>query len=177
MTRIRGPNNMQITPNEIEAIEEAGTLDASPVKMIRTKGGFWIAVGKPRGKFKEEALAAGSHPAIVKYNLAKQYPAFQPSMMKSELYADNATVERHSHFLSDELRKSGHDIFSVQNGSEIDFHITKHNADVASVKGQVIDNSLVLKPFKMGAQFARALSGATVEKAAACGALKIKIDG
>jgi hypothetical protein len=168
---------MQIQPQEIEAIEEAGMLDQSPVKLLRTKGGFWIAIGKPRGKFKEEALAAGSHPAIVRYNLQKQYPTFEPSMMKSELYADNAVVEKHSHFLSDELRKSGHDIFSVQTNNEIDFHITKQNADIAVVKGQIVDSSLVLKPFQGVKEFARALAGATIEKSTACGATKIKIEG
>lgn len=166
---------MQITPNEIAHIEDAGTLDGAPVKMIRTKGGFWICVGKPRGKMREEALAAGSHPAIVKYNLEKAHPGFQASMMKSEHFNDSALVEKHSHFLSDELRKSGHDIYSVQNGSDIDFHITKHNLRVSSVKGSLVEDSLVLKELSLDKQFARALAGATTEKAMACKASKIKL--
>src|SRR5258706_429515 len=106
----RGRNKMKLTPNEIDSIEDAGMLDGAAVKLLRTKGGFWMAVGRPRGKFRDEALAAGSHPAIVRYNLERQFPGFQPAMMKSELASDPSKVERHSHFLSDSLRKSGHDL-------------------------------------------------------------------
>lgn len=168
---------MQITPNEISSIDDSGMLDGSPVKMIRTKGGFFIAVGKLKGKLREEALAAGSHPAIVKFNLEKQYPTFQPSMMKSEGLSEVTIVDKHSHFLSDVLRKSGHDIYSVQDGNLVNFHITKHNMHVASVSSHLENQNLVFKEIKMGKEFSRALAGATVEKAAACGALKVKIEG
>lgn len=60
---------MNITPNEISEIEEIGTMNGLPVKLLTTKGGFRIAVGRNQGKQVDEALAAGSHPAIVKYNL------------------------------------------------------------------------------------------------------------
>jgi hypothetical protein len=159
---------MQITPNEIHSIEEAGTLDNSPVKMIRTKGGFWIAVGKPRGKFREEAIAAGSHPAIVKFNLEKQFPGFQPALMKSEEFSDNTVVARHTHFLTEELRKSGHDIYSVQDGDRIDFHITKHNAKVGSVNGLVDKDFLVLSNLDIPKEFSRSMAAASCEKAMSC---------
>jgi hypothetical protein len=156
---------MNITPNEIHSIEDAGNLDGSSVKMIRTKGGFWIAVGKPKGKFRDEALAAGSHPAIVKFNLEKQYPAFQPNLMKSEAQMDNAVVEKHSHFLSEELRKSGHDIYSVQEGELVNFHITKHNAKIANVNGIVDKDFLIISNLNIPKEFSRGLAGACVEKA------------
>jgi hypothetical protein len=159
---------MQITPNEIHSIEEAGTLDNAPVKMIRTKGGFWIAVGKPRGKFREEAIAAGSHPAIVKFNLEKQYPGFQPTMMKSEEFSDSTVVERHTHFLTEELRKSGHDIYSVQDGDRVDFHITKHNVKIASVNGLVDKEMLTISKLDIPPEFSRGMAGASVEKAIGC---------
>lgn len=159
---------MQITPNDIHSIEDAGTLDNAPVKMIRTKGGFWIAVGKPRGKYREEALAAGSHPAIVKFNLEKQFPTFQPTMMKSEEFADGAIVEKHSHFLSDDLRKGGHDIYSVQEGDRVDFHITKHSVKVASVNGLVDKEMLVISNLDIPQEFSRGMAGASVEKAVSC---------
>lgn len=167
---------MQIQPNEVESIEEAGMLDGSPVKLIRTKGGFWIAVGKPKGKFREEAVAAGSHPAIVKFNLEKQYPNFQPAMMKSDSFSDTNVVERHSHFLSAELRKSGHDIYSVQNGKNIDFHITKHNVKISTINGSLEDNAIVLKKLDAPKEFARGLAGAATEKAMSCNASTLKID-
>ena len=159
---------MQITPNEIHSIEEAGMLDNSPVKMIRTKGGFWIAVGKPRGKFREEAIAAGSHPAIVKFNLEKQYPGFQPTMMKSEEFSDSTVVEKHTHFLTEELRKGGHDIYSVQDGDRVSFHITKHNVKIASVNGLVDKEMLVIKDLNIPQEFSRGMAGASVEKAMSC---------
>lgn len=167
--------NMQIKPQEIHSIEDAGTLDNSPVKMIRTKGGFYIAVGKTKGKAQEEALAAGSHPAIVKYNVEKQYPQFQPAMMKSESMVD-PVVDKHSHFLSQDLRKSGHDIYSIQNGPSIDFHITKQNFKIAHIKGILLDDEMVLKNLNTPKEFIKALAGATTGKAIACGAKKIRVE-
>lgn len=166
---------MNITPNEIESIEDAGLLDNTPVKMIKTRGGFWIAVGRPRGRLQEEALAAGSHPAIVKYNLERQHPGFQPAMHKSELMGPPATVERHSHFLSDELRKSGHDMYSVQTGDQIEFQVTRQNNHVASVVGNLEQGVLVFKDMNIDKKFTRALAGATSEKVLSCGAQKIRI--
>jgi hypothetical protein len=168
---------MELTAQEIESIEEAGMLNGAPVKLIRTKGGFWIATGRPKGKLQEEALSAGSHPAIVKYNLERQHPEFQPSMMKSEFMSDSTIVEKHSHFLSDVLRKSGHDVYSVQNGDQVEFQITKQNAKIASVIGSFKDGSLTFKDLNIDRQFTRALAGATSEKAVSCGAQKIKIQG
>lgn len=159
---------MKITANEIHSVEDAGILDGSKVKMIRTKGGFWIALGKPKGKFQDEALAAGSHPAIVKFDLEKRFPTFQPSMMKSEFFSDNSIVDKHSHFLEEDLRKSGHDIFSVQEGNVVNFHITKHNLNVASVNGVFENDYLVIKSLKIPQEFARGLAGAAVEKATSC---------
>lgn len=167
---------MQITENEIDTIEDAGVLNKKPVKMIRTKGGFWIACGTPKGKYKEEALAAGSHPAIVKFNLEKQFPEFQPSMMKSEHFSDGSIVEKHSHFLSEELRKSGHDIYSVQVGPNIDFHLTKHNNKISDAKGNLENEFLVIKNLNIPKEFSKAMAGAAVEKAISCkSGLKVKI--
>ena len=167
---------MDIKADEITNIEEAGMLDKKPVKMLRTKGGFWIAVGQPKGKYKEEALSVGSHPAIVKFNLEKQYPGFEPALMKSEIYNDSAIVEKHSHFLSEELRKSGHDIYSVQDGSNVEFYVTKMNSQIASVNGILEKNTLVFKELKMPKELARALAGAATEKAISCNAPKIRIE-
>jgi hypothetical protein len=166
---------MQLTPNEIQSVEDIGMMNGKPVKMIKTKGGFHICVGHARGKIADEALAAGSHPAIVKYNLERQYPEFQPNMMKSELIAGPTRVEKHSHFLSDELRKSGHDIYSVQSIGGIEFQITKHNSKIASVFSSFDNGNIIFNELKIGREFSRALAGATAEKALACGAKKIKI--
>jgi hypothetical protein len=167
---------MQITEKEIDTIEEIGTLDGHGVKLIRTKGGFYIACGKPKGKFREEALCAGSHSAIVKFNLERQHPSFQPSMMKSEFLTDGAIVEKHSHFLSDDLRKSGFDIYSVQDGPTVNFHITKQNSDVAVVNGNFENQFLVVKSLSIPKEFSKAMAGATVEKALSCKVgMKVKL--
>lgn len=168
---------MQITPNEIDSIEEAGLMHGMPVKLLRTKGGFWIAVGTLNGKKKEEALAAGSHPAIVKYNLEKQYPAYQPALMKSEISLNPAVVTKHSHYLSDDLQKSGHDVYSVQSGTSIEFQVTKHDIKIGSVQATLEKDAIVVNDMNVSKEFSRALAGATTEKALSCGAAKVKIQG
>lgn len=168
---------MNLTPDEIDNVEDIGILNGVPVKMVRTRGGFHLAVGRPRGKMQEEALAAGSHPAIVKYNLERQHPDFKPAMQKSESLFGIPEVEKHSHFLPDSLRKSGHDIYSIQTGEKIEFQITKQNAKVSSVMSVLEKNELIFNKINIDKQFIRALSGATAEKAFACSAQKIKIAG
>jgi len=168
---------MQITPNEIDSIEDVGMMNGFAVKLLRTKGGFHIAVGRNAGKAMDEALAAGSHPAIVKYNLEKQYAAFQPAMMKSEVSMSPAVVVNHSHFLSEDLKKSGHDVYSVQSGTNIEFQITKHDVRVGSIQTTLEKDSLVVNKMDMSKEFSHALAGATTEKALACGAAKVRIQG
>lgn len=168
---------MQITPNEIESIEDAGMMNGQAVKLLRTKGGFWIAVGTPNGKMREEALAAGSHPAIVKYNLEKQYPGFQPMMMKSEISMSPAVVTKHSHFLSEDLQKSGHDVYSVQSGTNIEFQVTKHDVKIGSVQATLEKDAIVVNDMQVSKEFSHALAGATTEKAISCGAAKVRIQG
>lgn len=169
---------MNITPNEIAEIEEIGMMNGFPVKLLTTKGGFRIAVGRNTNKQIDEALAAGSHPAIVKYNLEKQYAAFQPSLMKSEGALNPAVVTKHSHYLSEDLKKSGHDVYSVQTGQNIEFQITKQDVKIGSAKGTLSGDALVIEPkMDMPKEFSHAFAGATAEKALACGAAKVRIQG
>jgi len=168
---------MNITPNEIESIEDVGMMNGAPVKMLRTKGGFHIAVGRNQGKMVDEALAAGSHPAIVKYNLEKQYLAFQPAMMKSEISLNPAVVTKHTHYLSEDLKKSGHDLYSIQSGTNIEFQITKHDVRIGSVQTTLEKDAIVVNKMDISKEFAPALAGATTEKALSCGAAKVRIQG
>lgn len=158
---------MKITPEDIDNVEEVGTMNKKPVKLIRTKGGFIIAVGKKKGATSEEALGAGSHPAIVKYNLEKQYPDYEPAMMKSESGIE-PIVEKHSHFLNDNMRKGGYDIYSLQDGPSVEFQITKHNAVVANVKGSLDEYNLFLHDLSIPKQFSKAMAGSALEKAISC---------
>jgi len=159
---------MNLQPDDIDQIEDAGILDGRPVKLARTKGGFWMGICN--GK----VLSGGSHPAIVKHTISKMHPNFQPVMCKSEAFSD-AIVERHSHFLSDDLRKSGHDIYSIQNAQDIEFQITKNNLKISSVFGVIQDESLIIKEINFPKQFSRAMAGATTEKALSCNSKSIKV--
>lgn len=167
---------MNITPSEIADIQEIGMLDGNKVSLIRTRGGFFIAAGKKRGKTLDEALSAGSHSAIVKYNLEKMYPTFQPTLMKSEASLSPAIVVKHSHFLSEDLKKSGHDIYSVQSGANIEFQITKQDIKIGSANATLRDNSVVVSYYlNIPQEFVPALAGATAEKALSCGTSSVKI--
>lgn len=166
---------MNITPDQIDSIDNIGTLDGNPLKMVKLIGGFYVCVGKPKGKFQEEALGAGSHPAIVKYNIEKQYPGVEITMMKSELLSDGSIVDKHSHFLSSDLRKSGHDIYSIQSGLNINFYITKQNMNIATVEGKLEKNSITIEKLDFPPQFSKGMAGASIEKAMACKAQKIRL--
>jgi hypothetical protein len=159
---------MNLQPADIDTVEDAGVLDGQPVKLARTKGGFWMAIC--RGK----VLAGGSHPAIVKHSISKMHSGFQPVMCKSEGFEDSV-VDQHSHFLSDDLRKSGHDIFSIQTGQNVEFQITKNNLKVASVSGSLQNDSLFIDELTFPRQFAKAMAGATTEKALDCKMKAIKV--
>jgi len=160
--------SLNLTPDMIDTVEDAGVLDGQPVKLCRTKGGYWMSIHK--GK----VISGGSHPAIVKHAVSKMYPNFQPVMCKSEGFED-AVVDQHSHFLSDDLRKSGHDIYSIQTGTDIEFQITKNNLKVASVMGALQDDSLFIDELKIPKEFAKAMAGATTEKALDCKLKTIKV--
>jgi len=165
---------MQITANDVDRIEDSGTIDGNPVKLVRTKGGFWLALGRRKYKSSEDVLAAGSHPAIVKYQLEKQFPDYHPAMMKSEGFVE-PLVMSHSHFLSDDLRKNGYDIFSVQTGPSVEFLITKHNSQIATVNSEFSKDHLIIENLNIPKEFAKAMAGATVEKSVSCEAgLKLK---
>lgn len=160
--------SLSLQPDDIDTVEEAGMLDGQPVKLLRTKGGYWMSVHK--GK----VLSGGSHPAIVKHAISKMYHNFQPVMCKSEGF-EEAIVDQHSHFLSDDLRKSGHDIYSIQTGANVEFQITKHNTKLASISGSLQDNSLFINELSFPKEFAKAMAGATTEKALDCKMKAIKV--
>lgn len=159
---------MNLQPADIDVVEDAGILDGQPVKLARTKGGFWMAIHK--GK----VLAGGSHPAIVKHSISKMHNNFQPVMCKSEGFED-AIVDQHSHFLSDDLRKSGHDIYSIQTGQNLEFQITKNNLKLASISGSLKNDSLSIDEIKFPKEFKSAMAEATIEKALDCKMKKINV--
>ena len=169
---------MKLTEKDIDSIENFGELNGKEVKLLKTKGGFHIVMGIRPGSRSEECLTAGSHPAICRFNMMKQFKtSYAPSMMKSTSYNDSAIVENHSHFLSNDLRKSGHEIHSVQSDNQISFHITKHGVKVVDVDSYIQDKVLVYPSLKAPKEFSRCLAGAATEKAKSCKITKLKIEG
>lgn len=164
---------MKIEQNDIDSVEPFGIMDGKPVNLVKTRGGLNMATVVD-AKGNNTVLAAASHQAILCYTVEQRYPSFQPMIMKSE--ADlKLSAESHSHFLSDDLRKSGHDIYSVQNGKNVDFFITKLNIKVGSVNGSLQDNSLVINKMDVPSQFANGISSAVSEKALCIGINKVKV--
>jgi hypothetical protein len=162
---------MKIDRDQIDSIEPFGMLDGKVVNLTRLKGGLNLAtMMNPKGQ--EDVLGAASHQAILCYSIEQRFPNFQPRIMKSEGMKLNA--ESHSHFLSDDLRKSGHDIYSVQNGNDIDFFITKLNIKVGTASGALEKDSLLIKSFDISKEFAHGVSAAFSEKALSSGASKVR---
>ena len=135
---------MELKPSEIDFIEQIGELDGSPVRMARTLGGYWIALGKPKGKAQDEALAAGSHPAVVKHNIEKQFQGFRPAMAKSEFASSQEEVTGFSELLPKELRDSGYDLYALEKNQNIEYILTKYNNACASLKAQIGPDSIKL---------------------------------
>jgi hypothetical protein len=133
---------MEISPEEIETIDEIGSLDSEPVKMVKTRGGFYMGLSKRKGQ--TMVLAAGSHPGLVKYNIEKQFDSFKPSLAKSEKM-DEYQIIGNSELLDKSLRDKGYDLVTMKKGNEVNYVVTRFGSEFSSVKGEFKDNSLVLQ--------------------------------
>lgn len=128
---------MEVKPSEIEHVEQIGTLNGSPVRLLKTVGGFWICLGRPKSGTREEALAAGSHPAIVKYNVEKQFSEFQPSLAKSETVSSLEKVIGFTELLPLEMRNRGYEMYSLLNQNKIDYILTRYGSEVHSFSAKI----------------------------------------
>lgn len=163
---------MKIENDQIESTEPFGMLDGKPVMLARLKGGLNLATIQD-SKGQDQVLGAASHQAILCYTIEQRFPKFQPMIMKSEGLRLNA--ESHSHFLSDNLRKSGHDIYSVQDGNNIEFYVTKQNIKVSSVNSSIEDSYLVVNPKGVLKEHVNAISAAVSEKALGSGLKGVRV--
>jgi hypothetical protein len=134
---------MDVKPSEIEEVKVIGNIEGKPVKLIKTAGGFWMAIGAPRGKAKEEALAAGSHPAIVKYNVQKQHSDYQPVLEKSETEPET-DVTGLSELLPKTSRDQGFDLYSLKKGNEINYVVTKFGSEAIAFRATIVDDAVVM---------------------------------
>lgn len=158
---------MKILENDIASTEPFGMLDGRQVNLTKTKGGLNLAV------MDDQVLGAASHQAILCYTIEQRFPSFQPAIMKSESLRLNA--DSHSHFLTDSLRKSGHDVYSVQNGNNIEFFVTKQNIKVGSASGSIEDKHLVIRYLDSPKEFVTPISAAVSEKALSSGLKGVRI--
>lgn len=164
---------MKISDNDIASVEPFGIIEGKPVSLVKTKGGLNLATMEDsRGQ--DTVLGAASHQAILCYTIEQRFPKFQPMIMKSE-GGIKFEAESHSHFLSDDLRKSGHDIYSIQNGDDIQFYITKQNIKVACVNSSKKDNYLVVDSSNVLKEYVKAISSAVSEKALSNGLKGVKV--
>ena len=164
---------MKILENEIASVEPFGMLNGKVVNLVKTRGGLNLATTL-NAKNQEDVLGAASHQAILAYTLEQRFSDFQPMLMKSEgLSIPNA--ESHSHFLADDLRKSGHDIYSVQNGNNVDFYITNQNVKVGLAKATISNNALTVESSdNFNHKFVPSLSAAVSEKALSIGLKNVR---
>jgi len=158
---------MKIEQDQIASIEPFGVLDGKPVSLLRLRGGLNLAT------MGDQVLGAASHQAILCYTIEQKFPSFQPMIMKSE--SEKSSADKHSHFLSDDLRKSGHDIYSVESDTGIDFYVTRQNIKVGCAKAVVIGDLLLVKSLDASQEFVPCLSGAVSEKALSSGLKGVRI--
>lgn len=144
---------MDIRPNEVDSVKVVGNLFDNDVKMIRTHGGFYIAVGKKkRNMSKTEALAAGSHEAIVIHHLEKEYGVdFKPAMFKSEA-EQSGQVENKSDYLDSEAIQKGIELFTISKNNRHEFLIYKQGITLAKYDGEIENQSLIIKNYSIKQQ-------------------------
>ena len=135
---------MELKPSEIIEVDSLGVLDGEDVKIVKTVGGLYIAVGKPRGKKQEEVLAAGSHPAIVRFNVEKAYTTFQPSLMKSEMMGETEEVVEFTDFLPQDMINKNYDLYALKKNEEFDFVLTKDKIQILSYASSFSDDSMII---------------------------------
>jgi hypothetical protein len=140
---------MEIKPSEISDVDSLGIIDGEEVKLVRTNGGLYIAIAKLKNKDSQEVLAAGSHPAIVRYNIEKSFRNFQPSLMKSESEMQEF-VSGMSELLPEDMQNKGYDFYVIKKSNQVDMVLTKSNIEILKYEGSLLSDELVVgKPNKM----------------------------
>jgi len=135
--------SLSIKPSEIESIDDIGELDGSPVKLVKCIGGFFMAIGRQQGRGQDEALATGSHAAIVKYSLEKNFRSYRPAMEKSESF-DIERVTGLTELVPKELRLKGYELHALKKHEDTSYIVSKYGSEVVQYKTFKMDNSLVV---------------------------------
>lgn len=126
----------EIKPQEVESIRVIGQLNGDDVKVIKTIGGFYCAVGrKSKNKKGVEPLAAGSHLALVAHQIEKQYANdFHHAMFKSEAEV-LPEVKEYTKKLPVEMVEAGYELFTLTKNEKVNFVATKLGAEIVNFEG------------------------------------------
>lgn len=137
---------MDIQPTEVESIRVIGELYGDEVKLIKMIGGFNVAIGKrERGSRKMEALAGGSHQALVIHQLSQQFKdSFEPMLAKSET-EQLEKVEDCSNLLTKSLRDSGLEMYMLNKNNNTTFVINRYGVMVGEYQTEHSNNQLIVK--------------------------------
>jgi hypothetical protein len=137
---------VQVNPEEIKEIKVIGRLFDNDVKLVKTIGGFLIAIGK-KTKFSKsaEALAAGNHPAIVAHHIQKTFGSdFHPAMFKSE--ADRLeSVEEKTNLLPSDAIQKGMKLFTLSKDHNYTVVLEKHGLTLGEYTLERNAQDLVIK--------------------------------
>lgn len=134
---------MEIKPSEVESVKVIGQLFGDDVKLIKTIGGFYCAVGKKsRSKKSVEPLAAGSHSALVSHQIEKEFKSeYKPVIMKSE-HSSEPKVEEFTKKLPQELVDKGYQVYTLTKNEKVNFIATKLGAEVVNLGANVTSEGL-----------------------------------
>ncbi len=173
---------MDILPSEVDSIKVIGKLFGDDVKMVKTHGGFHVAIGKKKKSGnKAEALAGGSHQAIVAHQLTKDFGSdFEPSLAKSE--SDRLEdVENKTEYLPASAIESGVELYTLSKNNKLEFILYKRGITLGRYVAEARGNALVLKKhefksdmFKSDKKTAEAMSRAMRDKMAELNLSKIE---
>jgi len=140
---------MNIKPEEVEEVKVVGRLHDDDVKLVKTRGGFHVLIGKKeRNSRTADAIAAGSHPGIVTYQMEKMYGAeFQPAIFKSEKDALHK-VEDKTEQLPDMAKNAGLELYVLNKANTYDFVLCKHGLELAKYETEMKDGDLVVNSYE-----------------------------
>lgn len=126
---------LEISPADIAEIEECGELNGSPVKMIKTTGGYFVAIGKDkRGNMRP--VGTGPHRAICEFMVEKLNPEFRPLIAKNE--GENPEVTDLTKNLDEDKIVRGYNLYAVKENEYRNKVILSHHlAEVASADLEV----------------------------------------
>ena len=172
---------MDILPNEVESVKTIGSLFGSDVKLVKTHGGYHIAIGKKKKKdSKSEALAAGSHEGIVAHQIAKEFGSdFEPALAKSENEALQK-VEDKTQYLPREAISKGVELYTLSKNNHLEFILYRHGMTMGKYQAEAVGDILVIKKHefsdmvKAEKKTAQAISRAMEDKMYEMGLKKVK---